>query len=301
MKRQSNQSDSFDLFLDTICNAFGGIVFIAILVAILVQTRSVAESLQVEVQDTAMTTLTNEELELEVERLRSKKSRLQRLLESLTFSPAAPQEEVASPITVQQDINAEIDELQPELEDDLDKLAKYTSANRQLGQAIKRLEEYTKAYETAKQAEEDSPKKNENELVTFQVPKARTTSQKTYSVLLKGDLIYHAGYASGLNENIFNGADVSVRQSADGEAFWVRPSTGSDGKPVGSPSVQSLLRRLSVRGEFLTMIVWDDSYKSFQELKNALLRQGLGYRTWIVPPGEIEMELGFTNQNATIQ
>ncbi len=38
--RKTEQS-SFDLFLDTICNAFGGIMFIAILVSILLQMKGV--------------------------------------------------------------------------------------------------------------------------------------------------------------------------------------------------------------------------------------------------------------------
>ncbi len=43
-RRQRDDSDSFDLFLDTICNTFGGNVFLAILVALLAKVRSGTDS-----------------------------------------------------------------------------------------------------------------------------------------------------------------------------------------------------------------------------------------------------------------
>ena len=39
MRRRRDQTDGLELFLDTICNTFGGIIFLAILVAILSQTQ----------------------------------------------------------------------------------------------------------------------------------------------------------------------------------------------------------------------------------------------------------------------
>ncbi|MFM2219326.1 MAG: hypothetical protein RL240_3644, partial [Planctomycetota bacterium] len=38
-RRRRPQTSSLDLFLDTICNAFGGIMFISILISILIQMR----------------------------------------------------------------------------------------------------------------------------------------------------------------------------------------------------------------------------------------------------------------------
>ncbi len=39
-RRRTGQASSLDLFLDTICNAFGGIMFLAILLSVLVQNRT---------------------------------------------------------------------------------------------------------------------------------------------------------------------------------------------------------------------------------------------------------------------
>ena len=46
MREQQNVDSSFDLFLDTICNTFGGIVFLAILLAIMIQSKSVIENIE---------------------------------------------------------------------------------------------------------------------------------------------------------------------------------------------------------------------------------------------------------------
>lgn len=39
-RRSGANADSLDLFLDTICNAFGGLLFLAILLTLLVQMQS---------------------------------------------------------------------------------------------------------------------------------------------------------------------------------------------------------------------------------------------------------------------
>ena len=44
MKRRSTSKDSLDLLLDTICNAFGGLIFIALLVAIMAQVNHEEEA-----------------------------------------------------------------------------------------------------------------------------------------------------------------------------------------------------------------------------------------------------------------
>ena len=68
-KRKGTQTDSLDLLLDTICNTFGGVVFIALLIAIMLQTsqsatgdRSADESVAAEAADltTQVQQLTNE-------------------------------------------------------------------------------------------------------------------------------------------------------------------------------------------------------------------------------------------------
>lgn len=300
-KRQSNSGDSFDLFLDTVCNAFGGIVFIAILVAILVQTRSVTESLREQLPYDVTSLLSDEEMVVELDRLKSKRSRLQELLASLKTSPKPVAPDTEEQPSAESTVLDQIDDLEPKLESSLSSLQKYTAANKQLEDAIDKLEAIRRAMESAAAEEIEQEEEQQNDLITFQVPRAKTTSKETYSVLLKGGLIYVAGYASGLNKNIFTGSDVSVRKSQDGDIFWARPAPNAVGKPFNSSTIQSMLTRLEVRDEFLTMIVWDDSYGTFQELKNFILERGLGYRTWIVPPGASEMQLGFTSERATIQ
>lgn len=300
-RRESSSGDSFDLFLDTVCNAFGGIVFIAILVAILVQTRSVAESLQKQLPYDMTTTLSDEELAIELDRQKLKRNRLEELLAELTDSSAPEEPDVALNPAVERNPSDEINELEPKLQTTLADLAKFTAANKQLEVAVRNLEKLRREMEKAAEEEVPDETNENNDLVTFEVPKFRSSSKGTYTVLLHGDAVYFAGYASGLNENVFNGEDVSVRKSLDGESFWARPSPTAVGKNVNSSAVRSLLTRLDLRGEFMTMIVWDDSYETFQRLKNQILEKGLGYRAWIVPPGDDEMSLGFTNQDATIQ
>ena len=90
MKRRRDQTDSLELFLDTICNTFGGIIFLAILVAILSQTRGMMN------QDNpdADHALTPAEVRQLKQRLADAQSRVERLsLASEGFSqePVTPE------------------------------------------------------------------------------------------------------------------------------------------------------------------------------------------------------------------
>jgi len=55
-RRQRVQTSSLDLFLDTICNAFGGIMFISILISILIQMRG--DSSETNARQNAITEVT---------------------------------------------------------------------------------------------------------------------------------------------------------------------------------------------------------------------------------------------------
>ena len=83
MRRRQTQTDSFDLFLDTICNTFGGIIFLAILVAILIQTKSVLH--QPEQKD--QTTHTRQEFRELQTRLTAAESSVLRLTLALESMP----------------------------------------------------------------------------------------------------------------------------------------------------------------------------------------------------------------------
>jgi len=47
-RRSKPQSSSLDLFLDTICNAFGGIMFLSILISVLLQFRGNDSAVQLD-------------------------------------------------------------------------------------------------------------------------------------------------------------------------------------------------------------------------------------------------------------
>jgi len=66
-RRQRVQTSSLDLFLDTICNAFGGIMFISILISILIQMRG--DSSETNARQNAITEVTAIDQQAKVKQL----------------------------------------------------------------------------------------------------------------------------------------------------------------------------------------------------------------------------------------
>src|SRR6056297_1624177 len=90
MKRHaSDQGDSFDLFLDTICNTFGGIVFLAILVALLAKIRH--DPSGTETAEQPVTALMMQTLEIELTHEQSRLRDLQNVRDSLPQTPIDPE------------------------------------------------------------------------------------------------------------------------------------------------------------------------------------------------------------------
>ncbi|HUP77658.1 MAG TPA: hypothetical protein VM260_03785, partial [Pirellula sp.] len=73
-RRSKLQSSSLDLFLDTICNAFGGIMFLSILISVLLQFRG--NNSAVEVDQPTISEAESQQIEDRLAKLQSERIEL---------------------------------------------------------------------------------------------------------------------------------------------------------------------------------------------------------------------------------
>ena len=91
-RRRSGPASSLDLFLDTICNTFGGIMFLAILLSVLVQMRS-KEPKPIEPSKVPMTAAEARVVINQLDVLTSAHTRLSELLVELRKNQPLPEDQ----------------------------------------------------------------------------------------------------------------------------------------------------------------------------------------------------------------
>jgi len=281
MRRRQPQTDSFDLFLDTICNTFGGIIFLAILVAILIQTRSVLH--QPEQKD--QTTHTRQEVRELQTRLTAAQSSVERLTSALESMPEInPNDDFREFAKTKNEI-AEIDQniqkMMSESKTKSKELEAIIAANEKLAEDNEKVPERLKSLTELVNNEESAVSELINtRQTTLKLPREKASSARSTLALLNGDLLYIAGEFDGIRDE-FDGPHVETIKTVGG--FRVLPLTGQ-GVGTGNSQTASFLSKTVRQGQIVTLAVWPDSFGLFAELKPKLIESGLRYQIWIQSP-----------------
>lgn len=284
MKRESAVADSFDLFLDTICNAFGGVVFLAILIAILIQTRAIVSD-PLHSDESPVTPQQVREL---FEQLESSQSDYAAIQVSLKLLPPASE----SP----QDLDHQTN------------LAKRTAMEEQVQLAMQKLTGDTKAF--GKQLEKNAEAQQTNRQIpitlettkesflsktdafdsligdrqaTYRVPRERSTGSASALVLLRRSRFFVAKTPDQGSKQ-FNDSQVTTGSTVGG-GITITPKNGS-GWDLADSEVLSLVQSARSRRYAITVAVWPDSYGDFEVLKKLLVENQVPYQLWPQQEGE---------------
>lgn len=281
MRRRQPPSDSFDLFLDTICNTFGGIIFLAILVAILIQTRSVVH--QPEQKD--QTTQTREEareLQTRLAAVDSSVQQLQRVLKSMPeMNPSEEFQEYADLKNELAESNRKLKEMLTESDAKNKELEKTIAANEGMKKDNESVPERLKSLtELVKNEEAAVAEIINTRQTTLKLPREKKSSAQSTLALLKGDLLYIAGEFDSVRDE-FDGPHIETRKTLGG--FRVVPEAGQ-GIGANNSQTASFLSKTVRQGNIVTLAVWPDSFGLFADLKPKLIGSSLRYQIWIQEP-----------------
>jgi hypothetical protein len=292
------QSDSTGLLLDTVCNVFGGIILIALLVALLAQETE--SQIKLDVNPDARMELLERRVDrviTENERVRAKNAELERELAALT-DPAigellgkveAAKQELArvrdSLAAKQRELeisNVDADDLLQKLEQakaEADaELAQYDSRSLRLEAQLSQL----KLHEQELVAQRKSAK--EKQTVRLRLPKERTTGKEQVWVLVRYGRLYPT-YLRRRGVPLKN--NMSINWTEGLSSFKAEPIPGKGLNVVeNGAGWKSYLRQLDTRREFLAFAVWPDSYKAFNIAKVSAVSRGMSYGLEIQDAGE---------------
>lgn len=283
-RRRTVQASSLDLFLDTICNAFGGIMFMAILLSVLVQNRS-KQPAPISPSQVQMTAAEAREIVSKFDSLRSTHSRLSDLLVELRKNQPLPESEEI------RNLSRQCEQAQKELDDTL---LQQSEVSKQLGKQLERNAKIVQSKEDFRASlsaerlslEKDTRALDEamaGQMEVLKLPVLKTSSKVRVYLLIQYNKVYalmaqpgEVSVHSELNEEHLN-----IRR-IDDRAFNASPKS-SQGWSPSSKEVASYLKSCSSTSHIFAVLVWPDSHSEFGLLKEKLMEQGFQYELQPIP------------------
>jgi hypothetical protein len=312
-RRVRDRDSSLELLLDTITNTFGGILFIAILVSLMLRSTSQHAS-QEAARHEPMSPLEQARLENRINGLRTDVEVLTKRIAAAPPARAAGGESVSM-----RGLEAAAAALQAALDDRAEAAASMLELQRQAAEsraqaaalgteqatAEARLaaaeQKVTVAKEEAARLaaavlalEEAAAKVVER---TVGLPNLRPSAKEQVGLYLRFDRLFmmhdwEGGRRLGPNTDQFVVVPV---EGDDGVQQVARPKPGA-GLPVAVATVRETVRRLLAPfppGRFVvSLIVFDDSFDVFQLVKGAIVDAGYEYRPMPLRSGQSVVDFG---------
>ncbi len=277
-RRRTGQATSLDLFLDTICNAFGGIMFMAILLSILVQNRS-KEPTPVKSNEVQMTASEAREVLGQLSTLTSAHTRLSELLVELRKNQPLPEDQAIRNLIKQNDqMQKELDETIREQAEVSKQLAQQMETNAEIVQSMEEFRAQLTAERSA--LEKDTLALDEalsDQMEVLKLPVVQTSSKQRVYIFVRHNKVYalttQPGPVSALSD--LNEEDLSIRRIGD-NAFNAAPKSARGWSSEGS-KVLEYLQACSNSFHVFVVFVWPDSHAEFASLKAKMIQAGFRY------------------------
>lgn len=281
-------SDSLDMLLDTICNTFGGILFVAILVVLMIQSSASVVELDEPINATPDEI---ESLRLELKRQESelKSLELASLSQARLVEGFAP-EEIEELLITRNDLHQRKIDLQSQKHQEIDQNAELSQENEARREsletsAILHEELLTEVESLKNQLDEAIDQRSES----HSLPVVRNDPTKNeVGVILKYGRMYiwhkydEYGRKAGLNTD-----DFVVLENKSGGLLTAPLPTGGISIDYSIENQEKIRQKLSIFNpsrSVIAAVVRTDSFKEFRILRNILRSTGFGYR---LMPGDM--------------
>ena len=287
-RRSRGPGDSLDLLLDTICNSFGGIIFIACLVAILARDTPPAPASAMAAADASMLArrirvaeddlqqleaLASEQTERadRVGSLEQKRQELKAAIAALRAeakSAIAPLPDTTSPDALRS-LRAANREQAAQLESLLNEIASAEQETSRLAGRASQLRERTAAAASARR-----------EMLRF--PKERRSEKSPFWVILKHGRVYTVRTEAGdLNRTDL----VWTERGAEAVELTPIPNAGKQ-LPDRKDELTAILRSVSAGRQYVTVCLYPDSYDTWRELRGLIQSSSLEYGLRFFEPSD---------------
>lgn len=311
-RRRNGENGSLELLLDTITNTFGGILFLAILVALLL--RSTARQGETRRENgQPMSALEQAEVETRIENLRAQAESLQKRLESAArTADAAESAPVAELVAVTRELDEAIaaraessSRTSANQREAAEAKARADTLEESMASAQNRFAEAEKRRTAAREeAAElsraavrlDRPPGSTVLVQTAVLPRLRPSRKKEVGIYVRfGRIFLMHAWRNG--ERLGPNVEQFVVSGDSPQVARPRPEKGI---PIDEQTIDreiaGVLRPFPRDGYVIGFVVYDDSFAGFQVLKAAVVRMGYEYRPIPLTSGESVLDMGGTGE-----
>lgn len=289
-RKKNEQSDSLEMLLDTMCNAFGGLILIAIMIALLAKPptpkggdpKAEIIKIKIKVNEPHLSDLT-EELDVLAKMAQTIDPAVTNLVvqkNDLTVKVATAKNTMGNLATTPEE--------KKELEQKVS--AQQTENDQKNKDFVEAQQQMVKVQASLNQASKGEP-------VTVRAPKARGTKKIPAFVIIKEGKIWVAErFVNGRKELNTN----NFRREKEGLKTFFTPVPGKGINVLANGKVSSVLSNYlnSVPRDkyYLDVIVQKDSFAQFRVFKETFLKRDISYNWW---PEEDEPKLVFSSSPTT--
>ena len=291
-RKAASSGDSLDLLLDTICNTFGGILFIAMLVAIL--TNQVSR----DIAPTIPSADSSRELRRMRGELTESESRLTKLRQAVRQKEDL-ERRFADPesLALLESLRAVDDTSDELLKDRSQKLANVAESQAELEETARELERVAQQMAEAQERLRLEKQKLETEANlrsrTSQVPRQRATQKAQIPFFLKGGRLCAYVMRDDDGQYVQNEEETRITED-ESEKRFVEPVDNAGLAVPKTGSNAEIAKRLSTfdkNRHFLSIYVFSDSFAHFEGLKQEVINAGFEYN--LVPfPDNAKVSIG---------
>ncbi len=272
-RRFKTENDSLEMLLDTMCNLFGGIILLALMVTLIAKDAEMSEKL------TEAEIKTREMREKQLMQLEEELRAAQKFQQDLASQAGDPEvQEQVKMLQQRETIQQTLEELRQELE-------KTKSRLEESAESLKELEEMkqSQAVSAAAAQQEDVAQPER-----MRLPREHETEKSPAEIIVKNGMIYPVNFYQ-------NGTPVSntagfVRRDV-GQLQVLEPIEGKGMNPRLHSSQLSQFFRSIPAGTYLVFRVYGDSFSEFNEAKKAASESGLEL-SWMPIEKDVNVVLG---------
>ena len=286
-RRSKLQSSSLDLFLDTICNAFGGIMFLSILISVLLQFRG--NDSAVKLDQPTISEAESQQIEDRIAKLQSERSELAATITALEKSMVG--EDQTEVLELQSRL-AQSEKRRDQMIKEQVKMSQHIrNVETQISERQHELKELDQKLIDARASLVDKSNAVDEALDSREqkmaLPKVRTTSKSPIIFMMRYGKLYLATDITNSISEGFYSAHVTEKTSFGVTRIKPRPNAGWDlSRPIDVSEFETHVAGSPSNSTFFSCAVWPDSFEQFGTLKETLLR--LGYEYQLIPVDDVD-------------
>ncbi|MEZ6122590.1 MAG: hypothetical protein R3C49_05365 [Planctomycetaceae bacterium] len=296
-----DSTESLELLLDTICNTFGAVIFISMLVAVLVgQTARSQPTAQSETDPVADAATVQADILAAQEKLRVLTSQMRQ--QELVKERFASEESRQLAGRIQQQTEARV----RLMEQKSDAVQEVTQTNSQNALMQQQLEQHRAEYDATQrrnqELREELKRLQELSSRTARIPQVRKTTKDSVVYAIDDGRLFRVTTPDLAVDR--NDCDVNREDGVN----VVRPKPGA-GVPIptdaaaanSSGTVRDHFKGANPKTQFIQLFVSRDSFAEFLTVKDTMVELGIEYEVLITEDDTVKLSIGSSSRESFVQ